>query len=90
MAKTHISISLDPEDAELIRNVAKENGLGVSAFLALAGRKEAARLERVAAAFSDLDAAIAAAEAEAEVMPWPNDPEPVKPERTKDAPAPPG
>ncbi|HEY9368035.1 hypothetical protein, partial [Streptomyces sp.] len=69
----------DPEDAELIRNVAKENGLGVSAFLALAGRKEAARLERVAAAFADLDAAIAAAEAEAEVMPWPGEPAPEAP-----------
>ncbi|MEU8527264.1 MULTISPECIES: hypothetical protein [Streptomyces] len=79
MAKTHISISLDPEDAELIRNVAKENGLGVSAFLALAGRKEAARLERVAAAFADLDNAIAAAEAEAEVMPWPSETAPEAP-----------
>ncbi|MER6994229.1 hypothetical protein [Streptomyces sp. NPDC000410] len=71
MAKTRISISLDPADAELIRKVAAENGLDVSAFLVMAGRKEAARLARVAEAWADIDAAIAAVDAEAETIEWP-------------------
>jgi uncharacterized protein (DUF1778 family) len=71
MAKIRISISLEPEDAELIKTVAAENGLDVSAFLVMAGRKEAARLARIAEAFADIDAAIASAEAEAETLAWP-------------------
>lgn len=71
MARTRLSISLDPEDAELIKTVAAENGLDVSAFLVMAGRKEAARLARIAEAFADIDAAIANAEAEAATLPWP-------------------
>ncbi|MFE0105187.1 hypothetical protein [Streptomyces sp. NPDC059009] len=71
MAKTRISISLDPGDAELIKKVAAENGLDVSAFLVMAGRKEAARLARLAESFAEIDTAIAAAEAEAEELDWP-------------------
>ncbi|MGC9535431.1 hypothetical protein [Streptomyces sp. UG1] len=71
MAKTRISISLDPGDAELIRAVAAENGLDVSAFLVMAGRKEAVRLARLAESFVGIDAAIEAAEAEAEELDWP-------------------
>lgn len=71
MAKTRISISLDLEDAERIKAVAAESGLDVSAFLVMAGRKEAARLARIAESFADIDAAIAEAEAEAEALPWP-------------------
>lgn len=73
MARTRISISLDPEDAERIRAVAAEHGLDVSAFLVMAGRKEAARLARIAESFADIDAAIAEAEAEADTLPWPPD-----------------
>lgn len=69
MAKTRISISLDPEDAERIRAVAAEHGLDVSAFLVMAGRKEAARLARIAESFADIDAAIVQAEAEADTLP---------------------
>ncbi|KUL36202.1 hypothetical protein [Streptomyces regalis] len=75
MAKTRISISLDPGDAELIKAVAAENGLDVSAFLVMAGRKEAVRLARLAESFAEIDAAIAAAEAEAEELVWPPDDE---------------
>ncbi|GGW48028.1 hypothetical protein GCM10010381_36530 [Streptomyces xantholiticus] len=75
MAKTRISISLDPADADLIRTVAAEHGLDVSAFLVMAGRKEAARLARVAASFADIDDAIATAEAEADALTWPPEPD---------------
>ncbi|WP_267241538.1 hypothetical protein [Streptomyces sp. PR69] len=71
MAKTRISISLEPEDAEAIKAVAAEHGLDVSAFLVMAGRKEAARLARIAAAFADIDAALAEAEAEGDALAWP-------------------
>lgn len=71
MAKTRFSISLEPDDAELIRTVAAESGLDVSAFLVMAGRKEAARLARIAKSFADIDAAIAAAESDATELAWP-------------------
>ncbi|MEV0118123.1 hypothetical protein AB0H77_33600 [Streptomyces sp. NPDC050844] len=71
MAKTRISISLEPGDAELIRAVAAQHGLDVSAFLVAAGRKEAFRLARLAESFAEIDAAIAEAEAEAEELDWP-------------------
>lgn len=71
MPKTRISISLEPGDAELIKTVAAENGLDVSAFLVAAGRKEAVRLARLAEAFADIDAVIARAEVEAEELDWP-------------------
>ncbi|MFJ3900899.1 DUF1778 domain-containing protein [Streptomyces sp. NPDC090025] len=71
MAKTRISISLKPEDAELIRKVAAEHGLDVSAFLVRAAHAEAERLAEVAAAFARIDARIAAVEAEAEALEWP-------------------
>ncbi|MBU7600909.1 hypothetical protein JGS22_025630 [Streptomyces sp. P38-E01] len=71
MARTRISISLDPEDAETIKAVAAESGLDVSAFLVMAGRREAARLARMSKAFSELDAAIDRADTDAEQLPWP-------------------
>ncbi|MGW0784715.1 hypothetical protein [Streptomyces sp. NPDC002913] len=73
MAKTRISISLDTEDAETIKAVATENGLDVSAFLVMAGRREAAHLARTSEAFSEINAAIDRADAEAEQLPWPPD-----------------
>ncbi len=70
MAKTRISISLDPEQAERIKAAAAEGGQDVSAFVVSSALVEARRRERLAAAFSDIDAAIAAAEAEAESVVW--------------------
>ena len=71
MAKTRISISLDPDQAERIRLAAEEGGQDVSAFVVAAALTEAVRRERIAASFADIDAAIAAAEAEAESLDWP-------------------
>lgn len=48
-----------------------EGGQDVSAFLVAAALAEAARRERVAAAFADIDASIAVVEAEAETLEWP-------------------
>ncbi|WP_042396346.1 hypothetical protein [Streptacidiphilus carbonis] len=71
MAKTRISISLDLEQAERIRLAAEEGGQDVSAYVVAAALTEAVRRERIAASFADIDAAIAAAEAEAESLDWP-------------------
>lgn len=71
MAKTRISISLDLDQAERIRLAAAEGGQDVSAFVVAAAITEAARRERIAASFADIDAAIAGAEAEAESLDWP-------------------
>ena len=71
MAKTRISISLDIDQAERIRLAAEEGGQDVSAFVVAAALTEAVRRERIAASFADIDAAIAAAEAEAESLDWP-------------------
>ena len=71
MAKTRISISLDLDQAERIRLAAEESGQDVSAFVVAAALTEAVRRERIAASFADIDAAIAAAEAEAESLDWP-------------------
>ena len=72
MAKTRISISLDIDQAERIRLAAEEGGQDVSAFVVAAALTEAVRRERIAASFADIDAAIAAAEAEAESLDWPS------------------
>lgn len=79
MAKTRISISLDPAQAERIKAAAAEGGQDVSAFMVASALGEATRRERVAASFADIDAAIAAAEAEADNLAWPP-PEEVTPE----------
>jgi hypothetical protein len=57
----------------MLTSVAADSGLDVSAFLVVAGRKEAARLARVADAFADIDASIAEAESEAASLAWPPD-----------------
>jgi uncharacterized protein (DUF1778 family) len=71
VVKTRISISLEPDQAERIKTAAAEGGQDVSAFLVSAALSEAARRARIAAAFADIDATIAAAEAEAETLEWP-------------------
>jgi uncharacterized protein (DUF1778 family) len=67
--KTRISISLTPSQAERIKAAAAEGGQDVSAFLVSAALGEAVRRERVRSSFADIDAAIAAAEAEAAELP---------------------
>ncbi|MCX4781115.1 plasmid mobilization protein [Streptomyces sp. NBC_01264] len=65
MAKTRISISLEREQAERIRQHAERAGLDVSAYLVHAATRQMAETEAVEAQFAAVDALIAAAEAEA-------------------------
>lgn len=75
MAKTRMSISLDPEDAERIRAAARDAGLDVSSYVVRATR-DAVNRDKWAArktnpVFAEIDARIAEAERLADEMPWP-------------------
>jgi sugar phosphate isomerase/epimerase len=72
MAKTRITISLDPEHAERIREHAERAGLDVSAYLVNAATRQMAEADATEAQFARIDAVIAAAEeAAAELSPLP-------------------
>lgn len=66
MAKTRISISLEEEQADRIRQHAERAGMDVSAYLVHAATRQMAETEAIEEQFSEVDALIAAAEAEAE------------------------
>jgi hypothetical protein len=63
--KTRISISLEPDQAERIRTHAERAGLDVSAYLVNAAIRQMAEAEAIEAQFAQVDATIAAADAEA-------------------------
>ncbi|GGZ58385.1 plasmid mobilization protein [Streptomyces subrutilus] len=65
MAKTRISISLEQQQAERIRQHAERAGLDVSAYLMHAATRQMAETETIEAQFAGVDALIAATEAEA-------------------------
>lgn len=65
MAKTRISISLDEDQADRIRQHAERTGMDVSAYLVHAATRQMAETEAIEDQFSEVDALIAAAEAEA-------------------------
>ncbi|MGW2396320.1 plasmid mobilization protein [Kitasatospora sp. NPDC001664] len=65
MAKTRISISLDEEHAERIRQHAERAGMDVSAYLVNAATRQMAEVEAAEAQFAHIDSAIAAASAAA-------------------------
>ncbi|MDH6130473.1 ribbon-helix-helix protein, CopG family [Kitasatospora sp. GP82] len=69
MAKTRISISLDRDHAERIREHAERAGMDVSAYLVNAATRQMAEAEAAEAQFARIDAMIAAAEAEAAELP---------------------
>ncbi|MEU3556947.1 plasmid mobilization protein [Streptomyces fragilis] len=65
MARTRISISLEPEQAERIRRHAERAGMDVSAYLVHAATRQMAETEAIEEQFAGVDAVIAAAETEA-------------------------
>jgi len=68
MAKTRISISLDPDHAERIRSHAERAGMDVSAYLVNAATRQMADAEAIEAQFANVDAMIASAESEAAML----------------------
>ncbi|MGW0824235.1 hypothetical protein [Streptomyces sp. NPDC002845] len=79
--KTRISISLEQEQAERIRLHADRAGMDVSAYLVHAATRQMAETEAIEEQFSEVDALIAAAEAEAATLP--PEPETAGPELTE-------
>ncbi|WP_406439247.1 hypothetical protein OHB00_29850 [Streptomyces sp. NBC_00631] len=69
MAKTRISISLDQDQAERIRQHAVRAGMDISAYLVHAATRQMTETEAIEEQFSGVDALIARAEAEAEGLP---------------------
>lgn len=68
MAKTRISISIDPGDAERIRSHAERAGMDVSSYLVNAATRLMAEAEAIEAKFAHVDRMIAAAESEATTL----------------------
>ncbi|MDT0331900.1 plasmid mobilization protein [Nocardiopsis lambiniae] len=66
MARVRISISLEAEDAERIREHADRAGMDVSSYLVNAAIRQMAEVETAEAQFAGLDALIADAEGRAE------------------------
>jgi diphthamide synthase (EF-2-diphthine--ammonia ligase) len=83
MARTRITISLEREQAERIRQHAERAGLDVSAYLVHAATRQMADTEAIEEQFSGVDALIAAAEAEAEAEGLPPEPDTTTPELTE-------
>ncbi|MFF2525194.1 hypothetical protein [Streptomyces liangshanensis] len=74
MAKTRISISLDQQHAERIREHAERAGMDVSAYLVYAATRQMAETEAIEEQFAGVDGLIARAEAEAEALPATTEP----------------
>jgi hypothetical protein len=68
MAKTRISISLDPAHAARIREHAERAGMDLSAYLVNAATQQMAQADEIEAQFTQVDAMIAQAEVEAATL----------------------
>ncbi|WP_399890998.1 hypothetical protein ACGH7X_30640 [Streptomyces sp. BBFR51] len=69
MAKIRISISLEPAQAERIRQHAEWSGMDVSAYLVHAATRQMAESDAIEEQFAGVDALIARAEREAADLP---------------------
>lgn len=69
MAETRISISLEQDQAERIRQHAERAGMDVSAYLVHAATRQMAESDAIEEQFADVDALIARAEQAAGVLP---------------------
>ncbi|MFD3511532.1 ribbon-helix-helix protein, CopG family [Streptomyces sp. NPDC058657] len=68
MAKTRISISLDQQHAERIKEHAERAGVDVSAYLVHAATRQMAETDAIEEQFAGVDGLIARAEAEAKAL----------------------
>ncbi|WP_244177160.1 plasmid mobilization protein [Streptomyces albus] len=69
MAKTRISISLDQDQAERIRQHAERAGIDVSAYLVHAATRQMAESDAIEEQFAEVDAVISRAERAADGLP---------------------
>ncbi|MFI1757085.1 plasmid mobilization protein [Streptomyces sp. NPDC020571] len=77
MAKTRISISLDQDQAERIRQHAERAGMDVSAYLVHAATRQMAESDAIEEQFAEVDALIARAEQAADGLSAESSVEPV-------------
>ncbi|MEV0113126.1 ribbon-helix-helix domain-containing protein [Streptomyces sp. NPDC050844] len=80
MTKTRVTFTIDPEDAERLRQAAKQAGMTVSAYIESRVLASVEQDEAIASVFRDADAATNAAYAAADAAIWP-EPEPLTSER---------
>ncbi|WP_415952545.1 hypothetical protein [Streptomyces sp. KLOTTS4A1] len=80
MAKTRVTFTIDPADAERLRRAAERAQVTVSAYIEARVLGAVERDEAIERMFRDADAATRAAHAAADAAIWP-DPEPLSPER---------
>jgi hypothetical protein len=80
MAKTRVTFTIDPRDAERLRRAAERAGVTVSAYIERRVLDSVEHDEAIRKTFADADAATNAAYAAADAAIWP-EPEPVGPER---------
>ncbi|MDT3726165.1 ribbon-helix-helix protein, CopG family [Streptomyces sp. DSM 41972] len=76
MAKTRISISLEQDQAERVKQHAERAGMDVSAYLVHAATRQMAESDAIEEQFAEVDALIARAEQAAEGLPVERDCEP--------------
>ncbi|OIK23414.1 hypothetical protein VT52_032700 [Streptomyces malaysiense] len=76
VAKTRISISLEQDQAERIRQHAERAGMDVSAYLVHAATRQMAESDAIEEQFAEVDALIARAERAADGLPAEPAPEP--------------
>ncbi|WP_048910315.1 plasmid mobilization protein [Streptomyces sp. NRRL WC-3744] len=81
MAKTRISISLEQDQAERIRQHADRAGMDVSAYLVHAATRQMAESDAIEEQFAEVDALIARAEQAADGLPAEPTPELTEQER---------
>ncbi|MBB1246921.1 ribbon-helix-helix protein, CopG family [Streptomyces durbertensis] len=75
MAKTRITISLDQDQAERVRQHAERAGMDVSAYLVHAATRQMAESDAIEEQFAEVDALIAQAEQAADGLPTESTPE---------------
>ena len=80
MAKTRMTFTIDPADAERLRLAAQRAGVTVSAYIERRVLDSVEQDEAIRKTFADADAATNAAYAAADAAIWP-DPEPLSSER---------
>ncbi|PWE07265.1 hypothetical protein DD630_09740 [Streptomyces sp. BSE7F] len=76
MAKTRISISLEQDQAERVKQHAERAGMDVSAYLVHAATRQMAESDAIEEQFAEVDALIARAEQAAEGFPVERESEP--------------
>lgn len=80
MAKTRMTFTIDPADAERLRRAAQQAGVTVSAYIERRVLDSVEQDEAIRKTFADADAATNAAYVAADAAIWP-DPEPLSSER---------